>query len=257
MGLNRTKAKNPVQSARTTFRIVEGLKELDGAGVTELANHLDLSKASVYNYLTTLEEEEYVVKDGSEYQLGLQFLNLGTWARRQQPIFEAAKSELDTLADETGEFVNLLVEEHGRGVYLYRAIGENATKHKEYPGYRSHLHNTAVGKSILAHMPEDEVEAIVEERGMPATATNTITDPEELYRNLSDIRDRGYAFDREESMDGFRCVGAPVINKQTESVEGAISVSGPRSRMRDERFEEEIPRRVLDAVNVIEINISV
>ena len=256
MGINKTEAKNPVQAAQTTFRILEGLRELDGAGVTELADHLNLSKTSVYNYLKTLEQEEYVVRHGDRYYVGLKFLSLGTWARRKQPVYEAAKSELKALADQTGEYVNLLVEEHGRGVYLHRAVGENATKHKEYPGYRSHLHNTSVGKSILAHLPRSEVEAIIDERGLPATAKNTITDRDELFEELSRIRERGYAFDDEESMDGFRCVGAPIINRRTEDVEGAISVSGPRSRMRNDRLEEEVPQLVLDAVNVIEINLS-
>lgn len=257
MGISNTTAKNPVQGVQTTFRIIEGLKELDGAGVTELAEHLDLSKASVYNYLTTLEQEEYVVKQGTQYELGLQFLNLGAWARRRQPVFEAAKQELEAVAEETEEIVNLLVEEHGRGVYLYRTVGEQATKHKEYPGYRSHLHNSAVGKCILAHMPREEVEAIIEERGMPATAKNTITDPDRLFEELERIREQGYSFDREESMDGFRCIGVPLINKQSGEIEGAVSVSGPRSRMRNGRFEEELPQRLLDVANVIEIELSI
>jgi len=256
MGIEQRKANNPVQSAKTTLQVIEGLQELDGAGVTELSEQINLSKASVYNYLTTLEEEEYVKKSDSEYQLTLKFLDLGTFVRQQEPVFEAAKPQLEQLAKETEEIVNLMVEENGRGVYLHRESGENAIKHEEYPGYRAYLHNNAAGKAILAHMPTEDVESIIETRGLPATSKNTITDPDELREEFEVIRDRGYALDRGESIDGFRCVAAPIINKKTSEVEGAISISGPRGRMRGNRFNEKLPQLLLDTIDIVEINLS-
>jgi len=256
MGSENRTANNPVQSARTTFRVIEGLQELEGAGVTELANHLDHSKTSVYNYLTTLEEEGYVKKTRSEYQLSLKFLDLGTFVKHREAVFEAAKPELEKLAQESDEIINLVVEENGRSVYLHREIGEKAIKHEEYPGYRGHLHNTAAGKAILAQMPRDQVESILDRRGLPSTTKHTITDRAELYDELDRIREQGYALDKGESMEGFRCVAAPVINNRTDQVKGAISVSGPRSRMRGERFKEDLPQLIIDAINVVEINLS-
>jgi DNA-binding IclR family transcriptional regulator len=60
-----------VNSVERTFKIVNGLQELDGAGVTELAAHLDLPKSTVHNYLTTLEQEDYVVRENDQYRVGL------------------------------------------------------------------------------------------------------------------------------------------------------------------------------------------
>ena len=78
--------KNPIKSTKTTFRIVEALMELDGAGVTELANYLELPKSNMHNYLSTLEEEEYVVTNGSTFHVGIRFLELGAYARSRRDL---------------------------------------------------------------------------------------------------------------------------------------------------------------------------
>ena len=252
-GTNR--AKNPVKSTLTTFRIVEALKESDGARVTDLSRRLDLPKSSVHNYLSTLEQEEYVVKRGNHYYVGLKFLDIGTEARSRLPIHDIAKPEVRSLAEETGELANLLVEEHGKGVYIHHEVGEDAVRVDASTGQRIHLHNTGLGKAILAHLSRARVEEILDRHGMPATTENTITDPEILFGELDDVRERGVAFDREERLDGLRCVAAPILDEGDEVV-GAVSVSGPTSRMSTERFTREVPNLLRNAVNIIELNIT-
>jgi DNA-binding IclR family transcriptional regulator len=248
------RAKNPVKSTLTTFRIIEALKELDGARVTDLSEHLDLPKSSVHNYLSTLRQEEYVVKKGNDYYVGLRFLNIGTEARGRLSIYEIAKPEVRSLAEETGELSNLLVEEYGKGVYIDREVGEDAVRVDTGTGERVHLHNTGLGKAILAHLPEKRVEEILDRHGMPATTEHTITDRETLYEELAEVRESGFAFDREERLNGLRCVAAPILDDSDEVV-GAVSVSGPTSRMSTERFRTEIPSLLRNAVNIIELNI--
>lgn len=248
-------AKNPVKAARTTMEIVEALKEREGAGVTELADHLDMSKSSVHNYLSTLQEDEYVVKDGSEYRVGLRFLDLGVHARCRRTIVDDVRREVDALAEDTGELVNFMVEEHGYGVYVYRNYGDQAVKVDARTGDRVHLHNTALGKAILAHFPEERVEAILDRHGLPQTTEHTVTDREALFEELDEVRERSIAFDREERLEGLRCVAAPVL-RDGEVVEGAVSVSGPRSRLQGERFETTVPEKLRDTVNVIDLNVT-
>ena len=252
-GVNR--AKNPVKSTLTTFRIIEALKESDGARVTDLSQRLDLPKSSVHNYLSTLEQEEYVVKQDSHYYVGLKFLDIGTEARSRLSIHEIAKPEVQSLAEQTGELSNLLVEEHGKGVYIHREVGEDAVRVDASTGQRVHLHNTGLGKAILAHLSESRVEAILDQHGMPATTETTITDRDDLFEELAEIRDQGVAFDREERLNGLRCVAAPILD-QGDEVVGAVSVSGPTSRMSTERFTQEIPDLLRNAVNIIELNIT-
>lgn len=247
------KAKNPIKGAERTISIIEAVKELDGAGVTELADYLDLSKGTVHNYLSTLREHNYVVKEEQEYQVGLGFFEMGEYARNRVQIFHAAKPEVERLAAETGELTNLMYEEHGLGVYLYRDRGEQAVSLDTHTGKRRYLHNTALGKAILSHMPRDRVDEIIDQHGLPAATRNTITDRNNLYSELEAVQERGYAFCNQERVEGLHCVAAPVQGREN-TVLGAISIAGPSTRIKEERLTEELPEKVLQAANVVEIN---
>ncbi|QLK26324.1 IclR family transcriptional regulator [Natrinema zhouii] len=249
------RANNPVKSVVTTFDILQTLRRLDGAGVTELANELSLPKSSVYNYLSTLEQEEYVVKDDGKYYLGLRFLDFGRYVRQRDDLYETARPEMESIADETGELVNLLVEEHGQGVYVCRTRGDQAVNVAASTGHRVSLHNTGLGKAILAHLPEERVDAILDGHGMSADTEHSITDRDELKSELDVIRDRGVAFDREERIGGLCCVAVPILDRDRRPI-GALSIAGPTSRMKGERFETELPELLESAANVIELNMT-
>ncbi|WP_225333565.1 IclR family transcriptional regulator [Halomicrobium urmianum] len=244
-----------VKTTRTTFRILEEIKARDEVTVNELTDEFPLSKSSIHNYLKTLEHDGYVVKEGDAYRVGLRLLDLAGYARHQQQIYQAAKEEVTKLAEETGEMTNLLVEEHGRGIYLHRANGEQAVTSDSYIGHRVHLHNTALGQAILAHLPRERVEEIIDRHGLPKTTENTITDREELFAELDRVREEEIAFDDEARLVGLRCVATPIVDKDGE-VKGAISISGPTSRFQDERYRSELPEKLESAANVIELNIN-
>jgi DNA-binding IclR family transcriptional regulator len=245
------RAKNSVRTTEKTLRIVEALKENEGGHVTRLAEQLGMSKSTVHNHLATLEENGYVVKDGDTYRLGLKFLDLGGYTRSQMKLFRIAKPKVKQMAEETGEVANLLTEENGMGVYLFRAKGEQAVDLDTYVGHRTHLHYTAQGKAILAHMPESRVQEIIETYGLPKATPNTITDPDELFAELEKIRERGYATHEEERLMGLRSIAAP-IQPDNGVACGSISISAPASRMED----EEITDIVASAANAIELNVK-
>ncbi|WP_129113939.1 helix-turn-helix domain-containing protein [Halegenticoccus tardaugens] len=119
-------AKNPIKAARMTFSIVEILVRADGAGVTEVADNLGMAKSSVYNYLSTLQEMGYVTKEGTEYHVGLRFLEFGEIARNRDDVYEAAKLEMRRLIKETGELINLLMEEGVCEIFVHRETVERA-----------------------------------------------------------------------------------------------------------------------------------
>jgi DNA-binding IclR family transcriptional regulator len=251
------KAKNPIKAIRTGFEIVNILRELDGAGVTDVAKELDIPKSSVHNYLQTMEEEGYVVQQGTEYHVGLRFLELGAYARNREQVYNVAKPELRHLAEETGEWTNLMVEEQGQGIYLCKETGEEAVKFDVDTGYHVNLHTTALGKAIMAYLPQERVEEIIEWHGLSPSTANSITDRETLFEELDRIQERGIAFDREERLPGVCCAAAPILVQGDDNqVVGAISVSGPKSRMSGQRLEEEIPDMLNRAANVIGLNVS-
>jgi len=246
-------AKHPVATTKRTLEIIEVLKDMNNAGVTEIADRVGFSKSAVHNHLSTLREDNYVVKDGDEYELGLKFLDVGGYRRNQMEIFKSSKAELDQLARETGELANIMVEEDGMGVYLYRSFGEKAVDLNLYAGTRADLHNQALGKAILAHLPSERVDAIIDSRGLPASTENTIVDREDLEADLELIREQGNAVDNEELTRGLMCIAAPIQGE--DGVLGAISISAPKSRMSDDEYKERIQSKVMNTANVVELQI--
>lgn len=248
--------QTPIKSARTTFAIVERLATLDGAGVSKLASELDTPKATVHDHLKTLDELGYVHKDGQEYRAGTKFLRLGEQIRSNMEIYRTAKPELEKLASKTGEHASLMIEENGVGVYLLNAEGPDTVNIVTLEGTPTKLHTTAPGKAILAHLPEEKIDAIIEEHGLPAETENTITDRETLATELERIREQEYGVDQEEGLKGLQGVAAPVFNRKENSIAGAISIYGPSRRTDIEEFEEELIDELRRTVNIVEINFS-
>lgn len=247
-----------LRTVETTLEVIRGLQELDGAGVTELADHLERSKASIHHHLSTLRANHFVVSDGDTYRLGLQFITFGEYVKEQNALYQAGKDETDKLATDTGEYAHLLTEQFGRAIHLYKSQGTNAVGepyHLKNLQRRDHLHYSAAGKAILASLPDERVHAIVDRYGLPDRTEHTITERAELLAELEVVRRDGYAVNDEEEISGLRAVAAPV-DPNREDVVGAISVSGPVSRMKGDRFNETLPETVTRVANVIELNID-
>jgi len=244
-----------VKAAETLFKVIEALEELDGASVSELAQNLEVAKSTAHRHLSTLEQAEYVVKEGDQYQLGLRFLSVGEHVRNRIEVYQMVQPLVDELAEKTEERGLFTVEEHGRAVKVYRAKGRHAVETDSLVGTRRYLHTVASGKAILANLPEHRVDAILQRHGLPASTDQTITDRETLFEELERIRDRGVAFNREESIPGLRAVAAPVVGNNGQ-VCGALTVSGPASRMKSDSFEQEIPDLLLGMANELKLNIA-
>lgn len=247
--------KVPVKAAKVSLEIVEILRERNGAGVSEIARAVDKPTSTVHDHLQTLEQEEYLVKEGTQYHVSTRFLQLGNQARSRKKVYEIARPEVHELAEKTGEHANLMIEEHGLGVFLYKARGSDAVQLDTHGGMRVPLQTTALGKTIMAHRPRSEVESYLDRHGMPEVTEQTITDKEELFETLEEVRERGYAYDDEERVKGMRCLAAPITNQDDRAI-AAVSVSGPKSRMQGDRFSEKIPEQILRSANVIEVNLT-
>ncbi|MGB9955135.1 IclR family transcriptional regulator (plasmid) [Haloferax prahovense] len=241
-----------VEAVQIALNIIELLQDREGAGITEIANELGRSKGTVHSHLATLEENEYVVNEDGVYRLSLRHLELGETVKQRLNIYDVVRNELDDLAQECGELAQFATEEHGRAVYLYKTSGEKAVQTASSIGDREYLHCISLGKAMMAHMSEERVNGIVDKHGLKKYTDSTITVREELFEELETIREQGYAFDREEKIEGLKCVAAPVVTKG--EIVGALSVSGPASRFEGEFYENELPSLVTRSANVIDIN---
>lgn len=250
----RNDQKRTVQSDEKLLRILSTIREQEITSITELAAELDFAKSTVHSHLATLEEHGFVTRFDDGYHIGLRFLDYGIYSREQRLVFQAARERVNELAAQTGERVWCLTEEHNQAVYLYSAEGDHAIHTHENVGRHTSLHQIAAGKAMLAHLPDDRVTEILDHTGLEAHTANTITDREELMRELDTVRERGVAFNHEESMEGLHAIGAPI--KRTEGgVYGAISIGGPANRLTREKLENELTELLLATANEIEINI--
>jgi len=249
---------NPSRSIKTTdtiITIITALQELDGATLSEMDDYLDLAKSTIHGHLKTLEEKGYVVYENDTYHVGLRFLEHGMYAKNRLQVHEVAHDSLVHLAEETKDSAWLIVEEHGRAINLDKVLGEYAIEQLGgIVGRRTYLHEHAAGKAILAQMPRQKVEAVIDKHGLPARTEHTITDRDELFDELDAIREQGYAFMENESINNVRSVGAPIMSD--DGVVGAISVAGPANRLNGEYYRTDLPEMILASTNEVELRLS-
>lgn len=241
---------------------MEALRKSGEATIAELSEMVDLSPGTIHTHLATLQSEGFVTQNEGKYQLGYQLLTLGEYVRNHTELFRAGKEVADQVADETGESTHLVIESGGSEVVLYESFGERAVGTDFYVRNREdperYLHCSAAGKAILAHLPEERVDEIIEQNGLARVTQNTITDRDELQSELEEIREKGFALNDSEQVMGIRAVAAPIHKETTDTstVSGAISISAPLSRLQSDRFEEEYPDKMRNAANIIEVNLN-
>jgi DNA-binding IclR family transcriptional regulator len=244
-----------VQSVKTMFRILEAIRENGPIGVTELSRELDMSKGGVHRYLKTLVSEGYAVNDDGRYDLGLRFLMLAGHVRQNFPHNDLIEEKVTELANETGQRAQFLAEQHGYGIYLYRERASRAAKFEAAIGKTVYLHTTAAGKAILAHMPREKVEEVVERHGLVAKTDNSITDKAELFDTLAEIKEQGYALNEAEHLTGLHAVGVPVFDSE-DKILGGMSVSGPSHRIKDLMENQAIQQTILSVAEEVELGIK-
>jgi len=248
--MENTSDRSRVKAVDTTLDIIESLHQAGSASIDEVADEVGIGTSTAHRHLTTLHERGYIVREGNEYELSLRFLTHGGRRRETLPANELIHRKVRQLSEETSERVQFITEEHGERVYMYTHAGPDAVKTDATIGKRGPLHVSAAGKAILANLPASRRDQILNDVVAPETPEREALDAE-----LETVRDRGYAFNDEESTSGLRAVGVP-IRHGSDTVLGAISVSGPANRLTGDYFREELPNLLLGTVNEIELNIE-
>ena len=161
-------------------------------------------------------------------------------------LLRQAKPILERLVGECNETSYVAIFKEGYVVYLDVVETDLTVRVVSRVGSRLPAHCTASGKVHLAYMTEEEILALIPQREMKQFTTTTITDRDELVKELALVAERGYAIDNEEMDLGVRCVAAP-IRDYTRRIVGAVSISGPSMRFTDERIEKELIPLVIKA----------
>lgn len=239
-GPRRAKRTSTLKTVDKALNAVDFLAVFGGkVGVRELAEYLGFDKSSTRRLLTTLERHGYVAQDSvtGKYQLGNRVFEIGAVLLNQMNLRAVTHAHLERLARETGEGAHLAVENAGQCAYVDKIEGESALHTSSHVGWRQPLHCTALGKMLLAYLPDPRIHDVLRTEELKPLTRCTITDRDQLFAQLSEIRRTGIALDYQEIEVGMSCVAAPIFGTGGQVV-GAVSFAGPVQRFGPERLPQ-------------------
>lgn len=227
---DRNRAPGSVQSVDRALDLLEILARSDTPiGVGQVAEMTGLPQATAHRLLRSLHLRGYVRHDSSrKYSVGTAVLRLGDAVQRS--LTRSARPYLSELVAYSGETANLAVLEGDDIVYVAQVPSPQALRMFTEVGRHVRPHSTAVGKVLLAAMPEERALAILRRTGLPRRTERTITDLDTFAEELRLARELGWAVDEGEQEVGVRCVAVPVPVTDGQQVVAAISLSGPAQR---------------------------
>jgi len=203
-------------------------------GVSELSRALSLSRSTAHRYVATLTKLGYLQQDpeSRRYRLGPKVLDLGFSAINSMDLREVSEPHLRRLSDETGHTVNLAILDGVDVVYIERrraaGPGQREIDLNLHVGSRLPAYCTAMGKAILASLPDDRLEEVLPRIDFVPRGPNTLTDPGAFRGELRRIRAAGIAVNDEELAYGLRSIAAPV-RSHTGEVLAAVNLAVHRT----------------------------
>lgn len=224
------------------LRILELFPKAEkGLAASQVAKLSGLPVSTVHRFLVNLENSGYLnCADNGIYHLGIACFSLGHAALGQLDIRRLSLPHLHELNTQTRETVHLTIRQGMTAVYIEKLDSPEPLRIYSRIGAAVPLHCTAVGKVILAYMPEAELASILPHLDFKRRTQNSIGSLQEMQTHLQKVRRSGYACDLEENEAHIRCIAAPIWD-HTGAVSAALSVTGPAVRMSVMRLRQLAP----------------
>ncbi len=236
---NTMNKKTPyiVPAVKRTFDILEFLADRGEATFVEIYTELGLPKSSAYQLLSTIEPRGYIrrTRDGMKYCLGLRLYELGNLAMKEFDLREEAIPILKIMAEKTKLACHMAVLDENEGVYLTHIEGANPVRLNAWEGKRISLHASAMGKALLAWEGKEKIDKIIENTLFVKATNKTIINPDQFRKQLSKVREKGWALNDEEWHPSIRAIAAPVRDFSGRVV-AAIDVIGLSSDLSDKNL---------------------
>ena len=210
-----------------------------GITLTDLSLQAGFAVSTTHRLLNTLELAGFVRRDSElgMWYIGLQAFSIGNAFLDSRDVVVQARPFMKRLMEQTGETINLAVENRGTMVYLAQTECVEMMRMIVRLGSSAPIHASAVGKALMAWMNKKQLEEVLQSQGLRRFTPHTIATVADLQQNLESIRQKGYACDLEEHTIGLHCVASPIFNEHGEPIAG-ISLSGPKARVMSERLPE-------------------
>ena len=230
--------RGQVQSLMRALALLNALAEADdGITLTDAAQQVGLPASTVHRLLTTLQQERYVQFDAERrlWSIGVQAFIAGNAFTKSRNLTSIARPAMRRLMEDSGETVNLAIEDQGQAVYLAQVECRQMMRAFARPGARVPLHCSGVGKALLSAMEPKALAKLLHKQGLPRMTLKTRNTAASLRDDLIQSQSRGFAIDDEEHAIGLRCIAAVIFDENRDPL-AALSVSGPMARIEDERI---------------------
>ena len=219
---------SPSAAVERALAMLEAVaQESEGLSNAEISRKLHIPKSSASYILRTLESRNYLTRDedSGKYRVGLKILSLSRGALSGLDVRGVALPIMRRLTHQTGLTCHLAILDGPDAVYIEKVEPEGFIRMDTWVGRRMRVHATSVGKALVAHITQDQLEQILRRSGMEKRTPKTITTLPRLLKELEKVRTQGYAVDDEENNLGARCMGAPVFNDRG-LIEAGLGLSG-------------------------------
>jgi DNA-binding IclR family transcriptional regulator len=217
-----------VQAVERAFAILETVSRRP-AGVTAIAERVELPKSTVARMLQTLEELGAVERvDGTRWRVGGEVAALAGAVSPERRLVAVARGHLSRLVEQVGEDAGLSLPDGYDVHYVDQAESDNPVQVRDWTGTRAPMHAVPSGHVLLAEWPEDALEAYLA-HGLAALTPHTVTKAAELRRRLASARAEGVTWGREEYAEGISSIAAPVRDARGKAI-AALHVHGPSYR---------------------------
>jgi DNA-binding IclR family transcriptional regulator len=247
-----TMAQKKIQSVDRAVRILKALGEHPGRlGLGDLADRVGLAKTTVHGLVRTLQEHGLVEQhlDTDKYQLGPELLQLGNSYLDLSELRSRALAWAEQLATRVGEAVRVGVPQGGSVLIVHHVFRPDSSLQLLEVGALLPLHATGLGKALLAYF-DDEYVADLVSAGPPKLTGHTHVSAAALRRDLAEVREVGYAVEREEALLGDGGVAAPIFDRTSAAI-GAIGVAGPKERLLRRNRLPDVAAAVIEAARGI------
>ena len=219
-----------ISSLEKGIKILELLVDHGELSVSEAARLMETNRAGSHRFISTLKDLGYVEKnENNKYQPTLKILTLSTKITNRFQINRIARPFMHKLSIKYKETINLGLYKNPSIVHIDKIDSLEILRIDSALGDKAPAYCTALGKAILAFLPEHELEYYLEDVEFAPVTTRTITDKKIFRAELDQIRHNRYAIDDEELNLGLRCIAAPIFDHRSYPAY-ALSISGPSVR---------------------------
>ena len=239
---DRPKRSYNITALQRGLRLLQLFSESPhGLTAKQVAGRSRLPVSTVHRFLANLESTAFLNCSGDVvYQLGIACFAIGQAALGQLDIRRISLPYLEELNRITRETIHLTLRHGLSAVYIEKLDSPEQLRIYSRIGATVPLYCTAVGKVMLAYMPDEEQERVLPQLALKSFTANTVGNLQELTAELYRVRKNGYACDLEEHELHIRCIAAPVWDHQGEVI-ASVSITAPTVRMAATRLRQLAP----------------